>query len=74
MAEFIVKQEIKSETKLLAIANEQREEGKKDLADFVLSRSSKSLNDLIQQTWKMKKASDSRTTKCVSHGLDMEGS
>ncbi len=57
VSDFIVEKQIKSETELLAIANEQREEGKKDLADFVLSRNSKSLNDLIKQTWKMKEAS-----------------
>ena len=55
--DFIVKEEIKTETELLAVANEQRQEGKKDLANFVLSRTSKSLNDLIEQTWKMRKAS-----------------
>jgi hypothetical protein len=48
---------LKSETELLAVANEQSEEGKKDLADFVLSRNSKGLHDLIEQTWKMKTAS-----------------
>ena len=56
VADFIVEKGIKSETELLAIANEQNE-GKKDLADFVLLRTSKCLNDLIQQTWKMKGAS-----------------
>ena len=57
VAEFIVEHEIKSETELLAVANEQNEEGKKDLADFVLSRNSKGLHDLIEQTRKMKTAS-----------------
>ena len=37
----------------MAIANEQKQEGKKDLADFALSRNSNSIKDLIQQTWKM---------------------
>ena len=41
----------------MAIANEQKQEGKKDLADFALSHNSNSLKDLIQQTWKMKEAS-----------------
>ena len=57
VADFIEKNGIKCETELLAIANAQKQEGKKDLADFVLSRNSKSLNDLIQQTWKMNDAS-----------------
>ena len=57
VADLIEKNGIKCDPELLEIANEQKQEGKKDLADFVLSRSSKSLNDLIHQTWKMKDAS-----------------
>ena len=57
VSEFIVKNDIKNETALLAIANEQSVEGKKDLANYVLCRSSKGLNEVIQQTWKMKEAS-----------------
>ena len=57
VSEFITKHEIKDQTSLLATANEQYEQGKRDLAQFVLSRSSKSLDELVQQTWKMKEAS-----------------
>ena len=52
-----MKYKIKSETALLAVANEQREEGKKDLVNYVLSCNTKSLNDLIKQTCRMKEAS-----------------
>ena len=57
VSEFIVKNGIKDETALLAMANEQSLEGKKDLVNYVLCHSSKGLNELIQQTWKMKNAS-----------------
>ena len=57
VSDFIMKYKIKSETALLAVANEQRQEGKKDLANYVLSRNTKSLSDVIKQTWKMKEAS-----------------
>lgn len=57
VSEFIVKHDIKNQTALLATASEQNEEGKKDLAKFVLSRSSKSLDELVQQTWRMREAS-----------------
>ena len=70
VADFTVEKGIKSETELLAIANEQKEEGKKDLADFVLSRTSKCLNDLIQQTWKMKGASSTLEREKTSR-MDM---
>jgi hypothetical protein len=56
VSEFIQKHNIKNQTTLLALANEQKEEGKKDLAQYVLSRSSKSLDELILQTWRMKDA------------------
>lgn len=51
--EFLIANKIKRKEELFAIAREQREEGKKDLASFVLSRSAKSLDDLIQNTWMM---------------------
>ena len=73
VADFIVEKQIKSETELLAIANEQRKEGKKDLADFVLSRNSKRLNDLIKQTWKKKEASSTLQRKDVTDGVDSKG-
>ncbi len=66
VAEFIVEHEIKSETELLPVANEQSEKGKEDLADFVLSRNSKGLHDLIEQTWKMKTASATLQQKKAS--------
>ena len=44
---------IKSETKLFAIADEQKKAGEKDLANFALSRSTKAINDLLENTRKM---------------------
>ena len=44
-------------TRLLALANEQKNEGKNDLAEFVLCRSEKSHKELICCTWKMHNAS-----------------
>ena len=57
VSEFIHKHDIRDQTYFLAVANAQREEGKKDLANYALSRSLKSLDELIQQTWRMKEAS-----------------
>ena len=56
VSEFIQQHEIRDQTLLLAFANEQKEESKKDLAQYVLSRSSKNLDGLIKQTWRMKEA------------------
>ena len=53
VSDFIVQNNIKTQTQLLATANIQKEEGKKNLASFVFSRTSKSLDELTSQTWKM---------------------
>lgn len=57
VSEFLVENALKSTTELFAKANEQKKAGKTDLASFVLSRSSKALNDLIDNTWEMEGAS-----------------
>ena len=46
----MVENSIKSETKLFAIANEQKKAGKEDLANFVLLRSTKVISDLLENT------------------------
>ena len=57
VSEFMVENNIKSETELFAIADEQKRAGKKDLANFALSRSTKALSDLLENTWKMESSS-----------------
>ena len=47
-SECMVQNNIKSKSKLFAIADEQKKVGKKDLANFVLSRSTKALSDLLE--------------------------
>ena len=49
----MVENNIKSETELFAIADEQKKAGKKDLANFVLSRPTKAISDLLENTRKM---------------------
>ena len=56
VSEFIHRHDIRDQTSFLAVANAQQEEGKKDLANYALSRSVKSLDELIKQTWRMKEA------------------
>ena len=58
VSELVLKKGIKREVELLALANEQKTEGKNDLAEFVLGRSEKSLKELISCTWKMQNASN----------------
>ena len=57
ISEFMVENNIKTETKLFAIADEQKKAGKKDLANFVLYHSTKAFSDVLKNTWKMESAS-----------------
>ena len=66
VSEFMLAQNIKTQTGLFAIADEQKKEGKKDLANYVLSRSTKSINDLIENTWKMESASKRMRRSTIS--------
>ena len=50
---FLVDNNIKTEEELMAKAQEQYAEGKKDLKKFILGKSPKALQDLIATTWKM---------------------
>lgn len=56
VSEFLLQNEIKRDVELLALANEQKEEGKQDLAEYILGKSEKGLQELIATTWKMSEA------------------
>ena len=56
VSEFLVANQIKSEVELLALADAQRKEGKKDLASFILCRSNKAIQELIDNTWRLQNA------------------
>ena len=53
---FWSKTTFKTETDLFIIATEQQEAGKEDLYNFLVSRSPKSLQDLIATMWEMQDA------------------
>ena len=57
VSELLLKNGIKRDIELLALANTQKAEGICDLAEFVLGKSDKSLKELIACTWKMENAS-----------------
>lgn len=48
VSEIVVSKNIKSRTQLLALANKQKKEGKTDLAEFIVNRGTKWVNDTIQ--------------------------
>ena len=57
-AEIVVAKKIKSYTKLLAFAREQKLEGKTDVAKFVLNRGSKVIAEVLQTAWDMENSQE----------------
>ena len=47
---------IHTRTELLALANLQKREGKSDLAEFVINRGPKVVEETLQAAWEMQKA------------------
>ena len=56
VSEFIAANQVKDFTQLLALAEAQKNEGKKELANFICNRSNKAVEELIKNTWLMKNA------------------
>ena len=56
MSDFLIKHSIKNTTQLFSLAKTRKDDGQTDLASFVLSRSSKNISELIENTWKMEQA------------------
>ena len=67
---FGKKNNIRTETHLFIVATEQQQAGKKDLYNFVINHSPKSLQDLIVTTWKMQDAKASLARRNTP-GMDM---
>ena len=56
VSNFIVKKNLHSEIELYAEASRQKAEGKEDLAGYIFNRTSKNINELLANTWKMHQA------------------
>ena len=54
--EIILKQNIKNITELHAHAQDQRDNGKTELCQFILCKAPRAIEDLIETTWRMKAA------------------
>eukprot|EP00794_Sanderia_malayensis_P001981 gene1981-biopygen1803 len=66
VSDFLIKNNIKRDIQLFALANERKSEGDSELAEFVLGRSEKSLKELISNSWKLKTASSTLTRETKS--------
>ena len=58
VSNIILNKNIRTENELLALAQEQREQGKTELVAFILNRSPKTLADILTTTWQMKGAGE----------------
>lgn len=53
VSEIIISKRLKTRMEVMAFANSQRTEGKTDLAEFLVNRGTRIVNDLIETTWEM---------------------
>ena len=58
LSEIIVAKNIKTRTELLALAREQKLEGKTDIVEFIVNRGSKVVSDVLQMAWEMEGAKE----------------
>ena len=58
LSEIILAKNIKSRTELLALAREQKLEGKTDIAEFIVNRGAKVVADVLATTWELENSKD----------------
>ena len=58
MSEIIVEKGIKTRTELLALANEQKMEGKTDITEFVVTPGPKVVAEVLNTTWELNTVQD----------------
>ena len=56
VAEIVLSKRLQNRTELLAFSNQQRQEGKTDLAEFIVNRGKKAVNEVIATVWEMESA------------------
>ena len=63
LSEIIVEKNIRSREELLIFAKEQKDEGKKDIAEFIVNHGSKVVADVINTAWEMESAKERRARR-----------
>ena len=58
VSNIILEKKIHNRTELLALASTQKAEGKSDLAEFVMNKGNRVVEECISTAWEMEKASD----------------
>lgn len=60
VSEIVVNKNMKTRTDLLALAHEQKLVGKTNLAEFIVNRGRKVVNDVISTAWELEKAKEAK--------------
>ena len=63
VAEFILRNKIKTEEELYAISKQRKEDGEPDIYNFIVNCNPKSVSDLVAVTWKIENAQEVVTRK-----------
>lgn len=58
VSQIVVEHNIKTRTELLALANEQKEEGKCDLAEFIVNRGPRVVAQVLDTAWELETANE----------------
>lgn len=58
ISQLIIKKGIKSKLELFALAQEQKEAGKTDVAEFIINRGPKVIAEVLDTAWEIEKAQE----------------
>ena len=67
VSEIILSKGLRDQPELLAFSNQQREEGKTDLAEFIVNRGKKVVNEVIATAWEMESAQKTQKRQSKTH-------
>ena len=56
IAEFLIKNNLKTENELMVVAKKRHDDGERDIYSFIMNKSPKALSDLVNTTWKLQNA------------------
>lgn len=73
VSDFLLSHNVRTKTELFDQASRQMEAGKKGRGNFVMSRSSKTLQDVISNIWKMNNAMEDHRLQTDSDGNGLPG-
>jgi stage III sporulation protein SpoIIIAA len=65
ISEIIIEKGIKSREELLIFAKDQKDQGEKDIAEFIVNRGSKVVADILNTAWEMEHAKEKKALRAT---------